>query len=253
MTLTPIAPFFPPRTYSLKPQIPDNVEIGDIIVARYTESQWADNIFASLEDWHHAAIVSSVSPLKVIEAVGPNADKKQPEGPFEVEFEKSIAFGLAKENLIRLKWLKPVFPNPIREISNAKWSERKVVSEKEARQRAVDYARQQIGDDYKLSRKTLLEMWNAKTDLSADNATKWDENEWYCSLLIFKAYSRTITGMYLEVYNLRNEEGEQTLLGGVSSGFFVTPEDLVDSLRTRAYHTWIRGELQDDATSTTNA
>jgi hypothetical protein len=49
--------------------------------------------------------------------------------------------------------------------------------------------------------------------------------------------------MYLEVYDLRNEEGEKTLFGNMRSAFFVTPEDIVDSAYTQRYFTWNRESL----------
>jgi len=236
----PFVPIIPPRVVSPKPQIPENVEIGDIIVVRYTHSDWAKNL--PWEGWHHAAIVSKIDPLTIIEAVGRNIGK-QLEGPTEVSFKDSVCFGRAGENLIKMKWLKPVFPDPIREIDKkeVKRSERKIISKVEARQRAVNYARDQIGEPYKLKFKELWEMRAKAVDLLAnDSATKWDENEWYCSLLIFKAYSRTVTGMYLENYSADD-------VNDPDPGFFVTPEDIVNSRNSEIYHTWSEsGEYEID-------
>jgi uncharacterized protein YycO len=115
-------------------------------------------------------------------------------------------------------WLRPIFPKPLREIDHwdTSWKQRKVITEKEARKRAVNFARRQIGEPFKLS----------VFQNTRESATKKDENEWYCSLLVFKAYSRTVTNMYLESYE-------------PSSGFYVTPEDLAQSKRSMAYHHWV--------------
>jgi hypothetical protein len=235
----PLVPWFPTKIISNIIEIPKNIEIGDIIAVRYKTSQWGN--YFPYEDWHHIAIVSKLHPLTIIEAVGEIQKKQdQPAGPYEITFNKALGFGKSQEAIIKMKWLKPKFPTPLREMSDKKWSERKIISEEEARKRVVNYARSQIGDNYKLSKNTWKQLTNKQVDLSANNATKWDENEWYCSLLIFKSFSRTLTNMYLEVYDLRNEKGEKTLLGNIRSGFFVTPEDIVDSSRTQAYFTWYR-------------
>lgn len=119
------------------------------------------------------------------------------------------------DTLLEVKWLKPTFPNPIRETD--KWyvrrGKRKIISEKEARLRAVKFARSQLGEPYSIK------------------TSKWNENQWYCSLLIYKSYSRTVTGMYLESY------GNSPSL---RAGPIVTPEDLVDSPRSKIYHIWKR-------------
>lgn len=217
------------------PDIPKNIEIGDFIVGRYTHSEWARYLL--WENWHHAALISQLNPLKVIEATGiilQKADKKSKqkeirEGVVENEFEKTRTITLLDNtknlhgnlwllnDLVEVKWLKPVFPNPIREIAekHIKRRDRKIISEDEARQRAVAYGREQIGEPFKLSA--------SKQD--KQSATKWDENEWYCSLLIYKAYSRTVTGLYLES-------------NYPFPGLWVTPEDLVDSRRSIVYHHW---------------
>lgn len=56
---------------------------------------------------------------------------------------------------------------------------------------------------------------------------RYTESEWYCSLLVYKSYSRTVTNMYLEDY----ENGP---------GFYVLPDDLVNSKRTEVYHRWFK-------------
>lgn len=223
------------ETSDSRPDIPENVEIGDFIVGRYTHSEWARNLF--WENWHHAALISQLNPLKVIEATGISLQKTNKktnqkeirEGVVENEFEKTRTITLLNgtknphrnlwrlNDLIEVKWLKPVFPNPIREIAekHIKRRDRKIITEDEARQRAVAYGREQIGDPFKL--------FSSKN--STISATKWDENEWYCSLLIYKAFSRTVTDMYLESYS-------------PIPGFWVTPEDLIDSRRSIVYHHW---------------
>ena len=203
--------------------------MGDFIVARYTKSEWA----LIWDDWHHAAVISDLNPLTIIEASGISlgkgkAGKGTREGVVEYEFQKprmikkldgkEINGNLwMQDSLVKIKWVKPVFPNPLREMDEKakSWKEIKEISEDEARKRAVEYARNQKGDKFKLS---LFK--NRDT-----SATKWDENEWYCSLLIFKSYSRTVTNMYLEAYD-------------PIAGFWVTPEDLVDSRRSKVYHSW---------------
>ena len=66
-----------------------DIKVGDFIVARYSSSRWAK--WLPWENWHHAALISSVNPLKVIETIGPN-EAGQYEGPFEVAFEKSAGW-----------------------------------------------------------------------------------------------------------------------------------------------------------------
>ncbi len=184
----------------------EDVKIGDILISRYEHSHWADRL--PWEGWHHAALVSKINPLTIIEAVGENS-VGQLAGPAEVEFGKSVGFGVAK-NINEVRWLKPVFPAPLREIDS--WlvprSRRRIITEEKARERVVKYARKQLGEPYD---------WKS---------TKWDENSWYCSLLVYKSYSRTATGMYLEDYN------------DIRAGLFVTPEDLLKSKRTEEYFAW---------------
>lgn len=211
------------------PDIPETVKVGDFIVARYVSSEWSR--YFPWEEWDHAAIVSQLNPLKIIEATGiilQKDDKKNKkeeirEGVVEYEFKKprtiNLLDGTENQNanlwmlndLMEIKWLKPVFPNPIREID--KWyvrrSKRKIITEQEARTLAVKYARSQLNEPYNIL------------------ATKWSESKWYCSLLIYKSYSRTVTGMYLENYD-------------GSEGPMVTPEDLVDSPRSQVYASWKR-------------
>lgn len=157
--------------------VPENVQIGDFVVARYKSSEWSR--YLPWEDFDHVALVSQLNPLKVIE----------------------------------VRWLKPVFPNPIREID--KWyvlrSKRKIITEKEARTRAVNYAREQLNEPYSIL------------------ASKWSESKWYCSLLIYKSYARTVTGMYLETYGQSFD---------LRAGPMVTPEDLIDSPRSQTYFIW---------------
>ena len=213
------------------PDIPKTVQIGDFVVARYTSSQWSR--YFPWEGWDHVALVSQLNPLKVIEVTGIILQKKDKktkkkeirEGVVENEFKRPRTVTLLDgtenkngnlwllDNLVEVKWLRPVFPNPIREID--KWyvlrSKRKIITEKEARKRAVKYAKNQLGEPYSVL------------------ASKWSESKWYCSLLIYKSYSRTITGMYLESYGRSYD---------FRAGLLVTPEDLVDSPRSEVYFEW---------------
>lgn len=62
------------------------------------------------------------------------------------------------DDLIEIKWLTPIFPNPIREID--KWyvrrSKRKIITEQKTRIRAVKYAREQLNEPYSI----LTSKWN---------------------------------------------------------------------------------------------
>jgi hypothetical protein len=224
------------KTISTVPNIPAGVQAGDFIVARYTESSWTNRL--KWEDWDHAAMISNLNPLKVIEVSGiplgkDEKGKEIKEGVVEYEFQKPRIIKKLdgrevngnlwmQDNLVKMKWLRPVSPDPIREIDKGvKRKDRQIISEEEARKKVVKYARSQLGESFK------------------DLATKWDENEWYCSLLIFKSYSMNITDMYLEDYSWKDENGI-LLSTRLSSGFWVTPEDLVDSRRSEVYHSWTR-------------
>ena len=224
------------RTISNRPDIPTSVQVGDFLVAKYRKSEWSR--FFPWENWDHAALITDTNPLTVIEAGGiilQRKDKKNRqseirEGVTEYEFNKPRNVAMIngevnpdgnlwlRDDVMEMLWLKPVFPHPLREISHRKvpWRKRKIITESQAKKRAVVYARQHIGEPFKLS-----PFKNAKF-----SASKWDEDEWYCSLLIFKSYSRSITNMYLESYE-------------PFSGFFVTPEDLVQSKRSMMYHHWV--------------
>ncbi len=212
-------------------QIPDYTKIGDFVVARFKSSEWANHL--PWEDWHHVGIISQLEPLKVIEVSGillQKNDKKTGkkeirEGVVEYEMRKRRTVALLDktksangnlwllDDLLETAWLRPVFPNPVREI--AKWYvprfKRKIITENEARKRAVAYAREQLGEPYSIT------------------ATKWSESKWYCSLLIYKSYSRTITDMYLETYGRSYD---------IKAGPMVTPEDLADSPRSQTYFSW---------------
>lgn len=183
-----------------------DIRIGDILVAKYNSSRWARWLL--WEDWHHAALISETNPLTIIEAVGKNSLEQWP-GPCEIEFWESVGFGKAK-GIKEIRWLRPVFPNPIREMDSwrVQRSKRKIITENEARKRVIIYAREQIGEPY------------------SPASSKWSESSWYCSSLIYKSYSRTITGMYLESHD------------DIRAGFFVTPEDLIDSKQTEEYFAW---------------
>lgn len=183
-----------------------DIQIGDILVAKYNSSRWAR--WLPWENWHHAALISKTNPLTIIEAVGKNS-LEQWSGPCEIEFWESVGFGKAKD-IKEIRWLRPVFPDPLREMDS--WhvprSKRKIITQDEARKRVIAYARKQLDEPY------------------VPASSKWDESSWYCSLLIYKSYSRTVTGMYLESYD------------DIRAGFFVTPEDLLDSKRTEEYFAW---------------
>lgn len=213
----------------LKPDMPKGVQIGDFIVGRFIKSDWSR--FFPWENWDHVALITRVNPLTVIEASGiilQRADKKSGkseirEGVVEYEFLKPrtvINLDGSKnhegnlwltKDLMAMQWARPKFPSPLREIDYWKvpWKKRKIISELGARKRAVAYARSQVGDPHSL----LI--------------SKRSTTQWYCSLLVFKAYSRTVTNMYLESYE-------------PISGFHVTPEDLVQSKRSEVYYSWSR-------------
>ncbi len=212
-------------------QVPKDVKIGDFVVARFKSSVWADHL--PWEDWHHVGMISQLEPLKVIEVSGiplQGKDKKAGkmevrEGVVEYEMQKSRTIILLdgtkntggnlwlSDDLLKTAWLSPIFPNPIREISkwHTPWYKRSVVTEYEARKRVVAYARKQLGEAYSIT------------------ATKWSESKWYCSLLVYKSYSRSITGMYLETYGRPRD---------IKAGYVVTPEDLFDSPRSKVYFSW---------------
>lgn len=213
------------------PQIPKDVKIGDFVVAKFRSSVWANHL--PWEDWHHVGMISQIEPLKVIEVSGillqkedKNTGKKEiREGVVEYEMRKQRTIVLLDgkkstngnlwllDDLLETAWLKPIFPNPVREIDkwHVPWHKRKIITESDARKRAVAYARKQLDEGYSIT------------------ATKWSESKWYCSLLIYKSYSRSVTGMYLETYGRSYD---------IKAGPMVTPEDLVDSPRSRVYFTW---------------
>jgi len=207
------------------------VQIGDFIVAKFADSEWSR--YLKWEDWDHAALVTQLNPLKIIEVSGiilQKADKNEGkkeirEGVVEYEFKKPRTVtrldGTKNPNcnlwlldsLLKIKWVRPLFPNPIHEMD--KWyvrhSKRKIITEQEARSRAVKYARNQLGEPFSIA------------------ASKWSESKWYCSLLVYKSYSRTVTGMYLETYGRPYD---------FRSGPMVTPEDLIDSPFSEEYFEW---------------
>lgn len=199
---------FPAKDKNKLIQIPpaSQMKPGDILVARYDTSEWAH--YLPWEDWHHAALISEVEPLRIIEAAGHNK-AGQNEGPAEVLFNASVGFGKAKD-IKEVIWLKPIFPKIIRKIDKAEipLSKRKKLSEQEARLLVVEYARKQVGEKYNIK------------------ASKWDEEEWYCSLLIYKSYSRVVSNMYLETSS------------DPRAGYYVTPEDLLKTKYTKQYFSW---------------
>lgn len=201
---------FPAKDKNKLIQIPPISEMrpGDILIARYDTSEWAE--YFPWEGWHHAALISEIYPLKIIEAAGPNKSGQNP-GPAEVLFNDSVGFGNAKD-ILEILWLKPIFPKIIRRVDlpSVPLSKRQKLSEAEARIAIVQYARNQLGEKYSVK------------------ASKWDENFWYCSLLIYKCYSRTISGMYLETSDSHS----------IRNGYYVTPEDLIKSHHTYQYFSW---------------
>ena len=227
------------ETTGKKPDIPAGVKVGDFLVARYLTSEWSR--FFPWEDWDHAALVTRVKPLTIVESSGiilQRKDKRSKkeeirEGVVEYEFSKPrIVQNLdgsknadgnlwLKSDLVEILWLRPVFPNPLREMDHWKksWKKRRHITEAEARKRAVAFARSQVGEPFNISIK----------------AHKWNTKIWYCSLLIFKSYSRTVTNMRLENYK-------------PAAGWYVVPEDLVKSKRSTIYHRWFN--QQPSSTST---
>lgn len=219
------------ETSGEKPQIPNDMQIGDFVVARFKNSSWAD--YLPWEDWHHAGMISQLKPLKIIEVSGILLQKKDKksnkeevrEGVVEYEMGKKRTITLLDgttnsnanlwllDDLLETAWLRPVFPNPIREIDKwyESWMTRKIITEEEARERAVVYARKQLGEPYSIK------------------TSKWNESKWYCSLLVYKSYSKSVTGMYLETYGRSYD---------IKAGPMVTPADLVDSPRSQIYFTW---------------
>lgn len=219
------------ETSGKRPQAPTDIQIGDFVVARFKSSSWAD--YLPWEDWHHVGMISQLEPLKIIEVSGILLQKKDKKMNKEEVREEVVEYEMDKKRTIILSdgtkntnanlwllddllatvWLKPAFPDPVREIDKwyKPWIVRKIITEKEARKRVVAYARNQLGEPYSIA------------------ASKWNESKWYCSLLIYKSYSRTITGMYLETYGDSYD---------IKAGPMVTPEDLVDSPRSRVYFTW---------------
>ena len=219
------------ETSSEKPQIPDDIQIGDFVVARFKSSSWAN--YLPWEHWHHVGMISQLEPLSVIEVSGILLQKKDEksnqkevrEGVIEYEMTKNRIITLLDgtkntngnlwltDDLLETAWLRPVFPKPIREIDKwyKPWITRKIITEKEARKRSVAYARKQLSEPYEIATR------------------KWNESKWYCSLLIYKSYSRAITGMYLETYGRSYD---------IKAGPMVTPEDLIDSPRSHIYFTW---------------
>lgn len=126
------------KTSGNNSQIPNDVKIGDFVVAKFKSSIWAE--YLPWEDWHHVGMISQLEPLKVIEVSGiilQKGDKKTHkeeirEGVVEYEMNKKRTVALLDEtknmdgnlwlleDLREAAWLRPVFPNPIREINNRK-------------------------------------------------------------------------------------------------------------------------------------
>jgi hypothetical protein len=210
------------QTVGSKPDIPQGVKKGDFLIVRYTHSEWAQY----WDDWHHAGLIVKTNPLTVIEATGLElqtenikASKEElREGVVKYEFEKQRWLSKSdgtkiKGNLylgsdvVEIKWVRPRFRNPIREKGH--WMTpailKKKLAETEARKRIVSFALGQLGEPYTVQ------------------TTKWHTGYWYCSKLIYKSYTMTLHSMNMET---------------TPSGFWVTPEDLLDSRRTEVYHTW---------------
>ena len=199
---------------------PDNIEISDIIVAKFkTSDVW--NI--PWENWHHAWLISEINwdEIKIIEA--PWKITKPPTWPIEKNIKESLFW---RKDLIELLLLKPKFSKIIRKKGS--WHIptifKKKLSEKEARSAVIKYARNQIWEEYTI--------WT----------TKWNDKSWYCSKLVFKSYSMTLDRMYLESYDFPSLWilPVARILKTMSFWFYVTPEDLVDSKRTVAYYNFIK-------------
>ena len=202
---------------SKKPSLPyDDIKVWDIIVARYDDKSWTK--YTIWEWYNHAWIISKVDwkNFSIIESVWKVATP--PWWPKEYPFNKS-SFAWSPAELILLR---PKFPNPIRE----KWKWyiprifHKIITEDEARKRVVEYARDQI--------------WEPYSHLSS----KWNDEEWYCSKLVFKAYSMIVTWMHIESYHYPLVSFSKKL----SSWYAVTPEDLIDSKRTEKYYHFTRND-----------
>ena len=138
------------ETTGKKPDIPRGVKIGDFLVARYLTSEWSR--FFPWEDWDHAALVTRVKPLTVIESSGillqrrdrRSGKEEVREGVVEYEFSKPRTVQnldgsknpegnlWLKSDLVEVQWLKPVFPNPLREMDHWKksWRKRMVITVK---------------------------------------------------------------------------------------------------------------------------
>ena len=119
------------ETTGKKPDVPEGVKIGDFLVGRYTASDWSR--FFPWENWDHAALITSVHPLKVIEAGGiilrkedkKNGTKEVREGVVEYDFlrprtirtlggEEKPGNLWLMDNLKEVLWLHPMFPDPLR-------------------------------------------------------------------------------------------------------------------------------------------
>lgn len=207
-----------------RPIIPfDKIQIGDIVVVRYIEWEWQIENKLSWENWHHAWLVSEIwkNNIKVIETPWDIYQWKLPAiWPVENNFYWNSLY--TWKDVKEIIFLKPKFPNPIRE--KWKWYVprifHKIISEIVARKRVIKYAKNQIWEPYSFV------------------SSKWNENEWYCSKLLFKAYSMTIYDMYLETYHFPFLSWDWKF----SSWPWVTPEDLVDSRKTISYYHYIKNK-----------
>ena len=63
-------------------------------------------------------------------------------------------------------------------------------------------------------------------EVSGISLQKKDKNT---AKMVYKSYSRSITGMYLETYGRPRD---------IKAGYVVTPEDLFDSPRSKVYFSW---------------
>ena len=202
------------------PNLPfDQLLIWDIIVVKYEE--WSIQKKFPWENWHHAWLISEIDweYIKFIEAPWyTNWEDKPPIWPIESLFEENKLY--IWDDVKEILLLKPKFPKTIRK----KWSWiiprllQRILSEDEAREEVVEYARNQI--------------WKEYNELSS----KWDNDEYYCSKLVFKSYSMTIIWMHLEVYH----SPFFSVFWKLSSWPTVTPEDLVESKKTEIYYHFIK-------------
>ena len=72
--------------------VPESIQIGDFVVARYKSSEWSR--YLPWEDFDHVALVSQINPLKIIEVSGIILQKEIREGVVEYELKKQRSVAL---------------------------------------------------------------------------------------------------------------------------------------------------------------